>query len=77
MTEYFYSVASQLSTSDFCVRCKCTEDVYENLEALFAEPVGEDLEQPSISSVGPFKNAEGTKIDTRSLNIKSIRTVRN
>ena len=70
--------ASELSLSDnACILVSDpTEDVYENLEALFAEPVDEDLEQPSISSVGPFKHAEGTRIDTRSLNIKSIRTVR-
>ncbi len=52
------------------------EDVYENLEALFAKPVDKDLEQPSISSVGPLKHVEGTRIGTQSFNIKNTRIVR-
>ena len=70
--------ASELSLSDNpCILVSDpTEDVYEKLEALFAEPVDEDLEQPSVMSVGPFKHAEGTRIGTQSLNIKSTRTVR-
>ena len=51
------------------------EDFYDDLKALFAEPVDGELEQPSISSVGPFKNIEGKKIGTRSLHIKSKKTV--
>ena len=71
--------ASKLSLSNnICILVSdSTEDVDENLEALFAESVDEDLEQPSISSVGPFKHAEDIRIDTRSLSIKSKRTVRN
>lgn len=69
--------ATELSLSDnSCILVSDpNEDVYENLEALFAESVGENLEQPSVSSVGPFNHVEGTRTGTRSLDIKSKKTV--
>ena len=55
-----------------------TEDFYDNLEALFADckPVDGDLVQLRVSSVEPFKHVEGTRIGTRSLDIKSKKTVK-
>ena len=51
------------------------KDFYENLEALFADPVDEDLVQLRVSSVELFEHVEGTRIGTRSLDIKSKKTV--
>ena len=51
------------------------EDYYDDFEALFAEPADEDLKQPSVSYVGPFKHVEDKRIGTRSLDIKSKKTM--
>ena len=51
------------------------EDFYDDLKALSSEPVGEDLEQLRVSSVELFEHVEGTRIGTRSLDIKSKKTV--
>ena len=51
------------------------EDFYDDLEALSAEPLDEDLEQLRVNSVEPFEHVESTRISTQSLNIKSKKTV--
>ena len=50
-----------------------TEDFYENMEAMFAEPVDkdEDLVQLRVGSPEPFEHIEGTRIGTQGLDIKS------
>lgn len=66
---------SEMSSSDnTCILVSDpTEDVYEDLEVLFAdcEPMDEDLVQPRISTVEPFKHVEGT----RKLDIKCKKSV--
>ena len=49
-----------------------TKIFMNDLEALSAEPVDEDLEQLRVISVEPFEHVEGTstRMGTRSLNIK-------
>ena len=64
------------SSDDACILVSDpTEDFYENLEALFAEPVDKDLVQLRVSSVEPFEHVEGTRTGTRSLYIKSKKTM--
>lgn len=51
------------------------ENVYKNLEILFAKSIDKDLEQPSVCYVGPLKHIKGIKIGIQSFNIKNIKTV--
>ncbi len=65
--------ASKVSSSDnACIFFSGpNEDFYENLEALFDEPVDEDGVQLFASSLEPFAYTEATRIGTSSQDIKS------
>lgn len=64
-----------LGDRDCVLFSKPTEDFYEDLEALYAEAMDEDLLQLHVRSVVPFQHVEGSRIGTQSLDIKSKETV--
>lgn len=57
----------KFSENDSVLVLDPNEDFLDNFEALFVEPVDQDLEQPRVSFVVPFKHGEGTKTGTQSL----------